>query len=324
MTNYKHLTKEDRFTISLLFFKENKSLNYIAKFLNKNRSTISRELKRNTFYGNYYYKKANRKYIRRKSNCHMFCMLKYKTFTELFLSKFNKRSHGIESTIHWIKMNYPCVKIPSVRQVYRWINKKIWVIQRKDCLRGKYKRGRKRIYGMMSKLKSKYFLPISIRSKKINERKEFGHWEADLIIGRKEARSHHLLTLVERTTRYAIIKKIKNKSPKTMIATLYNLIRDEKLIVKSITVDNGFEFEMMGITAKQFKFKAYYCQPYSSFQRGSNENLNGIVRRWFKKGFDFTFLDDKKVLNLQWKINHMPRKMFGFKSSFDIYSQYNL
>lgn len=61
--------------------------------------------------------------------------LKYKLLTELFLSKFNKKSHGIESTIHWIKMNYLSVKIPSTRQVYRWINKKILVIQKEDYLR---------------------------------------------------------------------------------------------------------------------------------------------------------------------------------------------
>ena len=79
---------------------------------------------------------------------------------------------------------------------------------------------------------------------------------------------------------------------------------------------------MMGITAKQFGFKAYYCQPYSSFQRGSNENLNGIFRRWFRKGFDFTLLNDNQISNLQWKINKMPRKILNFNSSSDIYKQY--
>ena len=68
-----------------------------------------------------------------------------------------------------------------------------------------------------------------------------------------------------------------------MMDKMYSIIRDEKLPIKSITVDNGLEFQMMDITAKQFNFKVYYCQPYSSFQRGTNENINGIVKRWCKK-----------------------------------------
>ena len=68
-----------------------------------------------------------------------------------------------------------------------------------------------------------------------------------------------------------------------MMDKMYPIIRDEKLPVKSIKFDNRLEFQMMGITTKQFNFKVYYCQPYSSFQRGTNENINGIVKRWYKK-----------------------------------------
>ncbi|WPL37963.1 IS30 family transposase [Malacoplasma iowae] len=112
---------------------------------------------------------------------------------------------------------------------------------------------------------------------------------ADLIVSKRQSGYYHLLTLVERKTRLAIIRKIKGKNARSMMAKMYTIIRDEKLPIKSITVDNGLEFQMMGITAKQFNFKVYYCQPYSSFQRGSNENINGIVRRWYKKGTDFQF-----------------------------------
>ena len=68
------------------------------------------------------------------------------------------------------------------------------------------------------------------------------------------------------------------------MAKMYTIIRDEKLTIKSITVDNGLEFQMMDITAKQFNFKVYYCQPYSSFQRGTNENINVLVRNNTKRG----------------------------------------
>ena len=74
------------------------------------------------------------------------------------------------------------------------------------------------------------------------------------------------------------------------MAKMYTIIRYEKLLIKSIAIDNGLEFQMMGITSKQFNFKVYYCQPYSSFQRDTNENINRIVRRWYKKGTDFSLV----------------------------------
>uniref|UniRef100_UPI0038737C87 IS30 family transposase n=1 Tax=Malacoplasma iowae TaxID=2116 RepID=UPI0038737C87 len=163
------------------------------------------------------------------------------------------------------------------------MNSKIWKIQRRDCLRRKYVKGKRRKIGIFSKIDGKYCIPYSLRPEKINNRKEFGHWEADLIVSKRQSGYYHLLTLVERKTRLAIIRKIKGKNARSMMAKMYTIIRDEKLPIKSITVDNGLEFQMMGITAKQFNFKVYYCQPYSSFQRGSNENINGIVRRWYKK-----------------------------------------
>ena len=101
-----------------------------------------------------------------------------------------------------------------------------------------------------------------------------------------------------------------------MIAKMYLIIRDEKLLVKNITVDNGLEFQMMDITAKQFNFKVYYCQPYSSFQRCTNENINGLIRRWYKKGTDFILVSEDKIKTLEWKVNNIPRKMFGYKTTY--------
>lgn len=323
MKIYKHLSKEERHIIYVLWNKEKWSMSKIAKVINKNKSTISRELKRNTSSTGFYYSNyAHRKYLRRKNNCHLFSMLKYKSFSELFIEKFNKKNHGVEATLYLIKKEYKLVKVPSLRQIYRWINSKNWVIKRSDCLRRKYVKGKRRKIGMYSKIDNKYCIPYSLRPKKINDREEFGHWEADLVVSKRESGYHHLLTLVERKTRYAIIRKIKGKNAKSMVAKMYNLLEEEKLNIKSITVDNGLEFQMMGITAKQFNFKVYYCQPYSSFQRGSVENLNGLIRRWYKKGTNFSLVDDNKIKNLELKINKIPRKIFGFKSSYEIYSLY--
>ena len=102
---------------------------------------------------------------------------------------------------------------------------------------------------------------------------------------------------------------------------IYTIIRDEKLPIKIITIDNRLEFQMMGITAKQFNFKVYYCQLYSSFQRGTNENINGIVIRWYKKGTDFSLVSEDKIKTLEWKVNNMPRKMFDYKTAYQMYQK---
>ena len=143
-------------------------------------------------------------------------------------------------------------------------------------------RGGRKI-GIFSKIDGKYCIPYNLRSEKINNRKEFEHWEADLIVSKRQSGYYHLLTLVERKTMLAIIRKIKGKNAGSMVAKMYAIIRDEKLPIKTITVNNGLEFQMMDITAKQFDFKVYYYQPCSSFQIGTNENINGIIRRWYKK-----------------------------------------
>ena len=79
-------------------------------------------------------------------------MLKYKNFTDLFIQKFNPKSHGVEVTIFWIKKNYPLIKVPSARQVFRRMSSKIWKIQRRDCLRRKYVRGKRRKIEIFSKI----------------------------------------------------------------------------------------------------------------------------------------------------------------------------
>ena len=294
-------------------------MNRIAKILNKNKSTISRELKRNTSSTEIYYSlSAHKKYIRRKSNFHLFSMFKYKNFTHIFIQKFNPKSHVVDASFFWIKKNYALVKFTSTRQVFRWINSNTWKIQRRDCLRRKYVKKKRKI-GTFSKINGKYYIPYSLRSEKINNRKEFGYWEADLIVGRKQSGYYYLLILVKMKTRLVIIRKIKGKNARSKMTKMYPIIRGEKLLVKNIVVINGLEFSNDGITAKEFNFKVHYCQPYSSFQKCTNENINVLVRGSYKKGTDFSLVSEDKIKTLEWKVNNMPGKMFGYKIAYQMY-----
>ena len=104
---------------------------------------------------------------------------------------------------------------------------------------------------------------------------------------------------------------------------LYKLIKANNLKVKTITTDNGIEFEKIGILANWIDCQVYYCEPYASYQKGSNEHLNGIIRRFYKKGFDFSTITDFDINDMQNKINHMSREIFNWKSSYDLYEYEN-
>ena len=236
----------------------------------------------------------------------------------MFLKYYDKRFHGVEATCHKIKTNHPNVKCPSARQVFRWINWRGWKIRKKDRLRPYICHPRKRKIGIFSIFKNKRVLPIWTRPKSIDLRCEYGHWEVDLIVGKQESGYWNLLTFVERMTREIHIIKLRSKNPMKLNGELYKLIKQRKLVVKSITCDNGLEFAKIGLLANWLDCMIYFCEPYASYQRGSNENANGLVRRLYKKGTDFTNLTINDIMSLEKYINEMPRKMFDWKSSSEI------
>ena len=166
-----------------------------------------------------------------------------------------------------------------------------------------------------------WVLPIGVRPKKINERSEVGHWEIDTIMGQKAHGNHHLLTMVDRKSRFFYIKKVQSRSGWEMLKVLEDLIKTKQIKVLSLTTDNGWEFSRLGILAKKLNIKVYLCEPYCSFQKGTNENLNGLVRRTWPKKTRFNNISEEEIQKVADLINSMPRKMFGYKSAEDIYNQ---
>lgn len=318
MMKYLQLKHDERALIDYLLNKEKRSISYIAKQLGRSKSTISREIKRNSFIHGYDFNLANKKTIERQYHKHMMHILKYQEFTKIFLQYYDKGYHGIEATHNKIKSLYHNIKIPSWRQVYNWINDGIWIIKKQDRLRTWYKKGGKRTSGIFSRFKNKRVMPIWVRPKYIDKRQEYGHWEIDLIIGKKASGFENLLTLTERMTRETYVRKIKTKNPMKCNSEIYKLIKENNLLVKTITCDNGIEFEKIGLLASWLDIVVYFCEPYASYQRGSNENANGLIRRMYRKGHDFTTVSQSELILLQDKINNMPRKIFGWQSSNQI------
>ena len=159
----------------------------------------------------------------------------------------------------------------------------------------------------------------------IDNREEFGHWEMDTVYSGKKKSTVALLVLTERKTRNENIIVVPDRRAETTVRAINALERKlgaEKfgIIYKSITVDNGSEFaladqlEQSCITGDK-RTKVYYCHPYSSWERGSNENVNGMIRRRHPKGTDFSKVTAEEIAATENWINSYPRKIFGYKSA---------
>lgn len=183
------------------------------------------------------------------------------------------------------------------------------------------------------KLRAKRPLCASIeeRPKEVKSREVFGHWEMDTVIGKAKGGGPVLLVLTERLTRKEIIRKIGSKTTAEVVRALNRLERDMgarfKRIFQTITVDNGSEFMDTGgmeksCRRKKSRTKVYYCHPYSSWERGSNENANGIIRRFIPKGTPIEEYSEKDIARVEQWINNYPRKILGYSTAQILFDSY--
>jgi IS30 family transposase len=167
---------------------------------------------------------------------------------------------------------------------------------------------------------------IEERPAEVESREEFGHWEGDGIVGKGQ--QGQLITLVERKLGVGLLFNAGNRESEKIVGIIDGLERDYgkyfRQIFKTITFDNGSEFADSAAMERSGRTSVYYAHPYSSFERGTNENWNGIVRRFIPKGSSFETLTDKDLQRISNYINTMPRKRFGYKSPLDLwYEQIN-
>lgn len=168
---------------------------------------------------------------------------------------------------------------------------------------------------------------IEERPKDVLRRTDFGHWEMDTVYGNGHER-HCLLVLTERQTRYELIYKMKDRtaqSVKLQLDRLERTVPHFEKIFKSITCDNGSEFSQ-DLIEKSCRHDGtrtvtFFCHPFCSSERGSNERQNQLIRRWLPKGTDFACVSQKRVREVQDIINNYPRRMFDFASSADLFAK---
>lgn len=219
-----------------------------------------------------------------------------------------------------------------VTTLYSYIDKGIFLKLTNKNL--PVKKNKKRKYKKIRRYQARAAAGDSIekRPKKIDKRDEFGHWEMDSVIGKRGVSKNVLLVLTERKTRDEIIFKLQNHTDDAVVAALDRLERKWgaemfKKVFKTITVDNGSEFaDVSGLERSIFKkvekrTHLYYCHPYSSYERGTNEVTNKMIRRKVPKGTNFDDKTDEEIAEIENWINGYPRRIHNYRSAGELFTE---
>jgi IS30 family transposase len=179
-----------------------------------------------------------------------------------------------------------------------------------------HKRREKRKF-CKNRVRIKNQVNISQRPQHVELRLEVGHWEGDLMIG--VGQKSAIGTIVERKTRYTLVIELINRKSETVTQQFAKYLNSlPKYILKSMTYDNGMEMANHQWLSKNTGMDIYFANPYSSWERGTNENTNGLIRRFFPKGTDFNKITIEQLKQAQFALNNRPRKILGYKTPNEI------
>jgi IS30 family transposase len=311
-----HLTLPQRYEISILK-KQEFSLSAIADRVGKNKSTISRELKRNSDgrSGQYKADLAQKKCELRHSGKN-----KDITFTrdmEVFVVLYLKQDYSPEQIVGYAnRIGRDCVSTERIYQ-FVWKDKKnggtlykhLRTKGKKYKKRGNLNNGRGQIIGRVD---------ITQRPKVVDEKERFGDLEIDLIIGANHKGA--LLTINDRATGMLKMRYIESKQAKVIEDNTIELLEEWMPLIHTITSDNGKEFANHIKIAEELNIDYFFAKPYHSWERGANENLNGLVRQYFPKKTNFDLIQKKQVKRAEEILNNRPRKRYNYLTPNEVFA----
>ena len=310
---YHQITSEERYTVSTLR-KQGYNIDKIARYLGRHRSSIYREIKRNRCNdGPYRPFKANKRTRGRRSRSRrnqQFTSFDYEIVKGLLFEKWSP-----EQISDYLKKH----KVFSISHetIYRYI----WRDKKKGgnlyihlrCS-GKQKRKRYGAYDSRGRLAGKRH--ISERPKEVEGRRSFGHWEIDTVVGKGS--KDCIVSLVERKSGFVQIGKLRNRTAKELTLKTIRLIRRMSPRFKTITADNGTEFHEYKKIEKRTGVSFYFATPYHSWERGSNENVNGLIRQYLPKGMSMEKITQHHCNYIADKLNFRPRKRHNYKTPWEV------
>jgi IS30 family transposase len=308
MRTYQQLTYEQRCQISALK-KSGCSQGEVAEIIGVDQSTVSRELARNTGARGYRHKQAQEKSDRRRAEA-----VQPSKMTPEIIAVIESKlclDWSPEQISGWLLTD-------QERQIsHESIYLHIWANKRDGGdlythLRRQGKKYDKRRNGKSTRGQIKNRVSIDSRPSVVDEKSRIGDWEIDTMIGK--GHSGALVTIVERVTKFTVSAQVNSKSAADVTKATMALLKPFRDVVHTITADNGKEFAYHEQISKALSANVYFAHPYSSWERGLNENTNGLLRQYFPKGTDLKKVEQIEVRRAVRRLNSRPRKVLGFKT----------
>lgn len=307
--NYKHLSQIERYQIYSLM-KANQSITQIADQLGRHKSTISRELSRN----------EGRRGYRPKQACELALARSQGSRNAQQVDAWVKREADVLLGLQWspeqIAGKLPVSHETLYLHVYAdkanggklWTNLRCQKQKRKRYASGQDRRGQ---------IPNRR--PLSERPAHIEDRKQVGHWEGDTVIGANHKQA--IVTVVERKSGYAVIARVENKTADLVSAAIVNRLKPFGGKVKTLTFDNGKEFCGHAKIDEALGSTSYFARPFASWERGSNENFNGLLRQYVPKKRSMESITDEEIKMIENRLNNRPRKRLGFRTPSEVFHQ---
>ncbi|WP_281635332.1 IS30 family transposase [Flavobacterium marginilacus] len=312
-----HLTLEQRYKIEV-YRNAGISISEIAELVDKNKSVIFREIKRNSDQRSGVYKAvlADKKALNRHKVKIKKCTLTSEVEANILF--YLKQDYSPEQIVGRAKIDKRAMV--SKERIYQYI----WENKRKGGLLYKHLRTKGKKYKKRGHLKDKRGLiigrvDISERPKIVEKKSRLGDLEIDLVIGKNHKGA--LLTINDRASGILFMGKVESKEASAIQQKTIELLKDWKPIIKTITSDNGKEFANHRAIAEDLDIDYYFAKPYHSWERGANENLNGLIRQYFPKKSNFENIEEQQIKTVVNTLNNRPRKRFGYKTPNEIFAE---
>jgi IS30 family transposase len=309
---YTHLTQDERYQIHILR-KAGHDQSEIARVMERDKSTISRELKRNCGQRGYRPKQAQALSVARMRATDNGRRIAAHTWA---FAKARLAEHWSPEQISgYLKVN----KLPGVS--HESLYQRIYADKRAGgtlhtTLR--CQKARKKRYGSRERRGTiPNQVSIELRPAIVDQRKRYGDWEGDLVIGTGQQQA--LVTLNERKSRYTLIGKVERKTAQAVSDTMISLLTPFADCVHTLTTDNGKEFAQHERIAHSLDAQFFFAHPYCSWERGANENMNGLIRQFFPKKMAFDNITARDVAFAMNSLNHRPRKCLNFKTPHEVF-----
>ena len=306
---YKHLSQNERYQIFCLM-KEGLNCTEIAKNLGRSTSTISREIVRNKGGRGYRPKQAERLAQERSVGSRNARRIE----PDVLKAAFDRIAEQLSP--EQVAAELPISHETLYQHIYAdkaaggalWRNLRCQKKRKKRYASGVERRGQ--IVGRR---------PIHERPANVELRRTVGHWEGDTVIGAGHKQA--IVTLVERKSGYAVLMKVNHKTSELVSSAVIKKLEPIRDRVKTITFDNGKEFAEHARIDEALGSKTYFADPFSSWQRGSNENFNGLLRQYIPKKRPLSTVTDEELKMIERRLNNRPRKRLGFKTPNQVFHE---